>query len=177
MRTLLALSCVLLFGLASAFGQASIRDLSPSHAAALETYLSKNKQNSFRSENDVDREYVKYMRENFGRNFKPNYVAGDFNGDRVVDFAVLLQRTGKPTGEAPGENASKDHFPDYPLTLVVFNGVKGGRFRVAFSENLDGPKAAFINVTTTRKKRLYYGVFETDNTFSLVPAGRGYTVR
>ncbi len=177
MKHLLAFACVLIFGLVSVFGQATIRDLRPTHAAALETYLSKNKQNSFRSENIVDRDYVKYMRETYGKNFRPNYVAADLNGDRVVDFAVLLQRTGKPTGEAPDENASSDHFPDYPLTLVVFNGVKGGRFRVAFSENLDGPKAAFINVTTARRKRLYYGVFETDNTFSLVPAGRGYTVR
>jgi len=177
-KYLISLVCILPFGLASVFGQASIRDLDPSHAAALETFLSKNKQNSFRGESVVDDEYLKYMRESFGKKFRPNYVSADFNGDRVIDFAVLLQRAGKPTNQTPSESASKEHFPDYPLTLVVFNAMKGGKFRVAFTQNLAGPKAAFINLTTARRKRLYYGIFETDSdTFQLVPAGRGYTAR
>jgi hypothetical protein len=178
MKTLLAFSCVLLFGSASVFCQASIRDLIPAHAAALETYLSKNKQNSFRSENSVDDDYLKYMRESFGKNFVPNYVAADLNGDGVRDFAVLLQRVGEPTNAAPSEHSSKEHFPDYPLTLVVFNGMRGGRFRVAFTQDLDGPKAAFIKLTSGRTKRLNYGIFETDSdSFRLVPAGRGYVLR
>ena len=172
----LAVAFVLSAGLASVFGQASIKDLRPPHAAALETYLAKHKQNSFRPQ--VDDEYLKYMRETFGKNFRPNYVVADLNGDRVEDFAVLLKRAGEPTNNAPDANASKEHFPDHPLTLVVFNGIKGGRFRVAFSRDLDGPLAAFINVTRARTKRLYYGIFETDSdTFRLVPSGRGYIVK
>ena len=163
---------------ASVCAQTAMKDLKPTHAAELETYLSKNKQNSFRSETIVDHEYLKYMRETYGKNFKPSYAVGDFNGDRVEDFAVLLKRAGEPTNNAPSENASKEHFPDHPLTLVVFNGIKGGRFRVAFSRDLDGPLAAFINVTRARTKRLYYGIFETDSdTFRLVPSGRGYVVK
>ena len=170
-----AILCVLLVASGSVFGQASVRDLSPSHATELETYLSKNKQNTFRSENIVDDDYLKYMRESLGAKLTPNYVVGDFNGDRIKDFAVLLNRDGTPTNLPTSANASKEHFPDHPLTLVVFNGVKGGKFRVAFTQNLDGPKAAFISMTTARKKRLYYGVFETDSDiFSLVPSGNGY---
>jgi hypothetical protein len=42
----------------------------------------------------------------------------------------------------------------------------------------DAPKAAFINVTSGRQKRLYYGIFETDSdNFRLVPAGRGYVLK
>jgi hypothetical protein len=118
------------------------------------------------------------MRETLGRTFRPNYVVADLNGDRVEDFAVLLQRAGKPTNQAPSEHSSKEHFPDYPLTLVVFNGGKGGKFSVAFTRDLDGPRAAFISLTTGRTKRLYYGIFETDSDiFTLVPAGRSYVMK
>jgi hypothetical protein len=176
-KNLAVASCILLIVSASVIGQASVRDLNPSHAAAVETYLSENKQKRFRAD-VVDDDYLKSMRESFGKNFIPDYVAADFNGDRINDFAVLLQREGEPTNQAPGENASKEHFPDYPLTLVVFNGIKGGKFRVAFTQNVDGPRAAFINVTTGRRKSLYYGIFETDSdTFTLAPAGRGYVVK
>ncbi len=178
MKTLLAVLCILVLSQTFILGQASVRDLSPAHAAELGTFLSKNKQNTFRAESVVNDEYLRYMRESLGKSFKPNYVVADLNGDRVVDFAVLLNRAGKPTNQFPGGNASKEHFPDYPLTLVVFNGMKGGRFRVAFTRNLDGPKAAFISLTPGRKKRLYYGIFETDSDiFTLVPTGRGYSAK
>jgi hypothetical protein len=177
-KYLLVLSCVLIFGLPSVFGQASILDLSPLHAAAVEAYLAKNKRNSFRAETVVDADYLRSMRESLGRTFRPNYVVADLNGDRVIDFAVLLNRAGKPTNQPTSEHASKEHFPDHPLTLVVFNGVKGGEFRIAFTQDLDGPPAAFIHLTTGRKKRLYYGIFETDSDiFTLVPAGRGYVIK
>jgi hypothetical protein len=174
----LGIVCVLVVASGSVFGQASVRDLSPTHAAALETYLSQNKTNTFRAESILDDDYLKYMRESLGAKLTPNYVVGDFNGDRIKDFAVLLNRAGTPTNLPTSPSSSKEHFPDHPLTLVVFNGMKGGRFRVAFTRNLDGPKAAFISMTTARRKRLYYGVFETDSDmFTLVPSGRGYVAR
>ena len=175
-KNLLAVSFVLVVVLAPVFGQASIRNLSRSHAAALGDYLAKNKKNSFRAETVVDADYLKYMRESLGKTFRPNYVAADFNGDRIGDFAVLLNREGATTNQPANENASKEHFPDYPLTLVVFNGMRGGKFRVAFSRDLDGPRAAFIHLTPRR--RLYYGVFETDSDiFTLVASGKGYVVK
>lgn len=178
MKNFLTVSFILFSSLVSVYGQASVRDLSPAHAEAVETYLSTNKQNTFRGQGTVDADYLKYMRESLGKTFTPNYVVADLNGDRIKDFALLLNRSGKPTNLPANANASREHFPDHPLTLLVFNGMKGGKFRVAFTQNLDGPKAAFINLTTGRRKRLYYGVFETDSdTFTLVPVGRGYVRR
>jgi hypothetical protein len=177
-KYLCVLASVLIFGLPSVFGQASIGDLSPAHAAQVEAYLAKNKRHSFRAETVVDGDYLRSMRESLGKTFRLNYVVADLNGDRINDFAVLLNRAGKPTNQPTSEHASKEHFPDHPLTLVVFNGVKGGEFRVAFTQDLDGPRAAFIHLTTGRKKRLYYGIFETDaDIFTLVPAGRGYVIK
>jgi hypothetical protein len=175
-KNLLAVSFALFAAIAPVLGQASIQDLGRSHAAALGDYLAKNSKNSFRAETIVDAAYLKYMRESLGKTFRPNYVAADLNGDRIGDFAVLLNRQGSTTNQPSGENASKEHFPDYPLTLVVFNGMRGGKFRVAFSRDFDGPRAAFIHLTPGR--RLYYGVFETDSDiFTLVAAGKGYVVK
>jgi hypothetical protein len=177
-KNFLAVLFVLFAGMTSVVGQVSIRDLSPAHSAALQTHLAANTKNSFRAENIVDDAYLKYMRESFGKTFRPNYVAADLNGDRIQDFAVLLNRVGEPTDPPADENSSKEHFPSYPLTFVVFNGMPGGKFRVAFTQDLNGPKAAFLNLTTGRRKRLYYGIFETDSdTFTLTPAGRGYVVK
>jgi hypothetical protein len=149
--------------------QRSVSDLSPAHAAALERYMSANKGLTFRSENNLGGDYLKVMRETFGKNFKPNYAVADFNRDKIKDFAVLLYRAGKPvrikgiTGE--------EHAVEHPLRIVVFNGAGNG-FRVAYSKDLAGPAAAFIKFD----KKLGYGVFETDDTFMLRPAGRGYAV-
>lgn len=155
-------------------GQKSVLDLKPSHAVALERYLSSNKGLTFRQEYNLDDDYMKDVRKWMGRNFKPNYAVGDFNRDRIQDFAVLLYRPGKPEyigAEGEGDPVT-EHNPDYPLRLVVFNGQKNG-FRIAFSEDLMGPHAAFIRF----EKQLYYAVFESDaDTFLLAPAGKSYIV-
>lgn len=162
------LIAIFVFGF-SVSGQKSVSEFAPSHAAALERYLSENKALTFRQEHNLSDEYLKYVHESFGKRFKPSYAVGDFNRDKMQDFAVLLYREGKsePSG-ASGEN--NEHTPDYPLRLVVFNGTKQG-FRVAYTTDLMGPHAAFIRFD----KQLYYGIFETDSdTFILMPAGRGY---
>ncbi len=163
--------------------QRTIDDLLPSHAAALQNYLSKNGDRYFRQEHILEDTYLNTVRTKwgFGKKYKPNYVVADLNRDGLVDFAILLIREGKEEWSADielNERIRNEHNPDYPLTLLVFNRMKGGRFRVAFSKDLMGPNAAFINVSTERgKKKLYYGVFETDSdTFSLAPAGRGYII-
>ncbi|CAN5271350.1 hypothetical protein BH20ACI2_BH20ACI2_16360 [soil metagenome] len=150
-------------------GQKSVSDLATNHAAALESYLSANKTLTFRQDHNLSDEYLNSVHEWFGKRFKPNYAVGDFNRDKIGDFALLLYREGKsePSG-ASGEN--NEHTPDYPHRLVVFNGSKRG-FRVAYTTDLMGPHAAFIRFD----KKLYYGIFETDSdTFILAPAGRGY---
>ena len=150
-------------------GQKSVSQLAANHAAELEKYLSANKTLTFRQEHNLSDEYLKSVNEWFGKGFKPNYAVGDFNRDKIGDFAVLLYREGKSEpSSASGEN--NEHTPDYPLRLVVFNGTKRG-FRVAYTTDLMGPHAAFIRFD----KKLYYGIFETDSdTFILAPAGLGY---
>ena len=128
----------------------------------------------FRQEYDLGDEYLKDVRKWMGKKFMPNYATADFNRDKMIDFAVLLYRDGKPefTGEDGKEGPVTEHNPDYPLRLVVFNGGKAG-FDVAHTEDLMGPHAAFIAFD----KRLYYGVFETDaDTFILAPKGKGYII-
>ena len=161
----------------SAFGQRSIADLQPQHREALKNYLKTRTSMSLRLERVVDREYLASMIEFLGAGLKPNYAVGDFNGDRRTDFAVLLTRPGKPRNFPAGEEArSSEHFPDYPLHLVVFNGAPGSAFKPAFSMNFFGPNASFLQFNK-KSKRLYYGVYETDNMFSLLPRGSGYRVK
>jgi len=151
-----------------------MKSLKPNHAAALETYLAKNRSLGFMPENLLDRQYLADMRKYFRKGFMPYYTFGDLNGDRLEDFAMLLSRDGEPkeTGLAP-----KTHDPDFPLRIVIFNGQHAGGFKVAFSEDLYGPRASFINYSMKkRKKVLYYGIFETDNTFTMRPTGKGYIV-
>ena len=174
MKNLLLL---ILFLSPSAFGQRSIADLEPQHREALKYYLKTRASMSLRLESVLDREYLASMIQFLGAGLKPNYAVGDFNGDKRRDFAVLLTRPGRqrnlPTGE---EGHSSEHFPDYPLHLVVFNGAPGSAFKPAFSMNFFGPNAAFLQFNK-KSKRLYYGVYETDNMFSLSPRGSGYRVR
>lgn len=183
MRNLLLL--LLCFFVMSSNGQTSVGSLKPAHAAALEEYLSTHPKNGFRQEyvlDVLDPEYLKEIRKSFRKGFMPSYAKGDFNRDGVEDFALLLTRKGESV-----ENDIKlqTHNPDYPLTLVVFNGVKRSAkslrsrvqsapiFKVAHTTDLMGPPAAFINFDGT----LYYGVFESDaDTFILAPAGKGYII-
>ena len=183
MANLIVVLMLIVFGATHLAGQTSVSDLKPSHAAALKGYLSEHQDRSFRQETILSEDYLKSFRneEGFGKSFKPNYSAADFNGDGSEDFAVLLNREGKeewPEELEEGQRTHSEHFPDHPLTLLVFNGIKGGKFRLAFSKDLMGPNAAFINLETRRRKKvLYYGIFESDaDTFSLSPAGRGYAI-
>jgi alpha-ketoglutarate-dependent taurine dioxygenase len=117
------------------FAQKSASELLPAHSAELERYLTANKNLAFRQGYNLDDEYLKSVHEWFGKSFKPNYAVGDFNRNRIKDFAVLLYREGKCE---PNEGiTSEEHKEDYPLRLVVFNGIAKG-FRVAIYEGLDG---------------------------------------
>lgn len=158
----------LLFSM-NAFAQKSVSELLPAHAAALQEYLAAHKNNGFRQEYVLDEEFLKAMRKYRSKGFKPNYITGDFNRDRIKDFAVLMTREGEPV---KNDSGTETHNPDYPLTLVIFNGLKKGGFRVAYNIDLMGPAAAFIDYY---QRSFFYGVFESDAyTFGLAPAGKGY---
>ena len=106
------------------YAQNSVSDLLTKHAAALEPYLSENKNHYFRQEDNLDDDYLSLIRKDwgFGAKFKPNYAVADFNGDRITDFAILLSREGKEEWSpelSAEERVHDEHNPDYPLTLVV----------------------------------------------------------
>jgi hypothetical protein len=157
------------------FGQKRVADLSPTHAAALEAFLSTNKNYQFLSEKVQDAEYLKEMSKYFGKTIKPYYQVADFNHDKIIDFAMILSRKGEPK-ENEGIT-SEPHKYDYPLAVIIFNGNKNGTFRKAFIEDIEAPLACFLNVEGTKKKQIYFGVFESDaDTRIFTPAGKGYII-
>lgn len=154
------------------FGQKTVAELKPKHAVALEQFLSKNKDYQFLSSKVIDAEYMKFIRESLGKTFEPYYLAADFNGDKIEDFAIILSRKGerKESGAT-----SEEHKYDYPLAVVIFNGNKNGTFTKVFIENIEAPLVCFLNVEGTKKKTIYFGVFESDaDTRIFTPVGKGY---
>lgn len=156
-------------------GQKRVADLNPKQAAALEVFLSGNKDYSFLSENVLDAEYLKDMRKYF-KSLKPYYNVADFNRDGILDFALILSRKG-PTKDN-GEGIAETHRYDHPLSIVIFNGDKKGGYRKAFLEDVEAPLACFLNTDIVKKKKeLYFGVFESDaDTRIFTPTGKGYII-
>jgi len=152
MRSIISLILILSASI-SVFAQRSVEDLPKEHAAAVADYLSANKAVKFRPQHGFSADYLEFITEELGKGFKMSYAAGDFNGDKAGDFAMLFLRDGKP--ESSGAT-SEEHSTDYPLRLVVFNGETGGKFRVAYSFYLMGPLAAIINFAV--KGLTYRGV-------------------
>ena len=146
-----------------AVAQRSVTEYTPAQRVALQEFISKNPGYQFIPETWVEEDTLRAARIEwgFGRRFKPYYQVGDFNRDRLPDFAVVLL-----TGRSADD-------PNGGLHVVIFNGVKGGRYRVAHVEHEEFNTATFINVGGGR---LYVGVFETDSAGCFVPAGRGYIV-
>lgn len=169
MRSVVSLALIL-FASISVLAQSSVEELPTEHAAAVADYLAANKAVTFRPQHGFSADYLKFITEELGKGFKMSYAAGDFNGDKVGDFAMLFLRDGKPE---PSGATSEEHAMDHPLRLVVFNGEPGGKFRVAYTFDLMGPHAAYIQFAD---KRMNYGVFETDQAFYLVPVGESYTL-
>lgn len=158
-----------------AFAQKTVKDLKPAHAIALENFLSKNKTYSFLSEKSLDAEYLAEVRKWFGKTLNPYYHVGDFNHDKITDFALILSRKGEPK-EDKGVT-SEPHKYVYPLAIIIFNGIKNGIFRQAFLEDVEVPLACFLNTDGDKKKELYFGVFESDaDTMLFTPVGKGYII-
>lgn len=161
MDTLVA---VLIFSFAiAATPQKSVTEYTPAQRAALQAFIAKNSTYQFMPETWFEEATLKSARTEsvFGKSFKPYYQTGDFNRDGKRDFAVIL---------LTGKNVSD---PKSGMHVVVFNGSKGGSYRVAHIEHEDFSTALFIGVN---RNTLYVGVMETDSTGCFVPAGRGYIV-
>lgn len=143
--------------------QKSVREYTPAQRAALQVFITENPDYQFIPETWFDEDTLKAARKEwgFGKNFRPYYQAADFNRDRLQDFAVVLL-TGKNYQD-----------PKWGLHVVIFNGVKGGSYRVAHIEHEEFSAALFIDV---QHRRLFVGVMETDSAGCFEPAGRGYIV-
>src|SRR5690606_26561129 len=118
MRHIAALIIVIL-GSISLSAQNSVEELPTEHSAAVADYLLANKEVRCRPQHRFSPDYMKLITEELGKGFERRYAVGDFNGDKVEDFAMLFPREGKP--EASGAT-SEEPSTDFPLRLVVFNG-------------------------------------------------------
>ena len=118
-------------------------------------------------ESEFDQDSLEWLRNNVsaGKAFSPFHLINDFNRDGKKDFAVLLKSVNNPK------------FQYRQISLVVFNGIGEGQFRVAYFDVVDEeahtPLAYFINVPNWGKG-LYYSLFETDAGQALTPKGQGY---
>ncbi len=60
---------------------------------------------------------------------------------------------------------------------MIFNGNKNETFTKAFVEDIEAPLVCFLNVEGTKKKTIYFGVFESDaDTRIFTPVGKGYII-
>jgi hypothetical protein len=111
---------------------------------------------------------IKQMRAGYGGALKPvpdyhPYIAtGDFNGDGVEDFAVVVLDRSKQ---------------EKNFALVVFNGpFKSETASPAFMQSGLDLKYSGLSYGPPRPKpyRLLLGPFESDSGVLLIPRGRGY---
>ncbi len=154
----------------SVVAQKSVLNLNPKHRQALRVFLDSNQSYSFLSEELYDAEFLKDMRTDRGKNFMPYYMAGDFNHDKVQDFAIILKREGKPEDN----NQAEPFRYSYPLALVVFNGKKKGGFQKAFLKNEMMPFVVYLDWTQDKRKRLFYGMDGGLGGSVLTPVSKGY---
>ena len=166
---------MIVFGVTAVLGQKQMSDLDQKHAAALETFLSRNGDYRFLSESVIEAHYLKDMRNDF-KGLKPYYRVGDLNRDGIRDFAIILSRKGARKDN--GEGVAETHRYDYPLAVVIFNGTKNGTYNKALVEDIDAPYACFLNPSTVKgKKQLYFAVFESDaDTRIFSPVGKAYKI-
>lgn len=106
------------------------------------------------------------MRNGYGQtwsavpDYHPYAATGDFNGDGITNFAVMVIDQTKSTKN---------------FELLVFNGpFQAGSKAPAFAQpGLEGD-ALFFGPPRPKPYRLVVGPFESDNAAILVPHGRTY---
>ncbi len=101
----------------------------------------------------------------------PYYRVGDFNRDGKQDFALILAKD-TPPKEDP--DLDEDHRFQYELSVVIFNGLRGGRYKAVFVKETTAPLVSFIAMTEEKRSKLYFAISETDSGFVMTPAGQGY---
>jgi hypothetical protein len=164
-RCMLFLGTCLLIGLPAFCGHT----LTPQERKVLEGWLGQHPEFRVATDEDCDcADDIKEMKAGDGGEWKPvpdyhPYVAtGDFNGDGVQDFAVVLIDLSKQ---------------EKNFVLVVFNGpFKSAKGTPAFVKaGLDLKYyGLFYGPPRPKPYRLLVGRFETDSGWLVVPHGRGY---
>ncbi len=175
MKIFVAQTIVFLFLSISAFGQKSVASLEPAHAEALQKFLQANQNLDFLTESSFDaaeKGILKFARQHINAKLTPYYLAADFNRDGFRDFAVIVTDDDPP--EDQGEGFSESHRYNYKLMIVVFNGSKNKTYKPVFKKQVESPLVCFLNMTSEKKPRLYWGIIETDASMFISPAGNGY---
>src|ERR1039458_2890658 len=163
--------CVLIC-LALALPAWASHTLAPQEQKILTVWLSGHAQYRAAANKDCDcEEDIQKMKAGSGGVWRPvpdyfPYVAtGDFNGDGIRDFAVVVIDRTKST---------------HQFTLLVFNGPFGSdAVDPAFVESGLDLQYMGLSYGPPRPKphRLIMGRFESDNTSMLVPHGKTYKLR
>jgi hypothetical protein len=143
--------------------------LSPEEQQVLKSWLARHSVNRQATDQDCDcAGDIQQMRAGSGgvwkpvRDYHPYIATGDFNGDGVRDFAVVLIDRGKK---------------EKNFALIVFNRpYKPERPSPAFFQSGMDLKYIGLAYGPPRPKpyRLLLGPFESDSGSLLVPYGRGY---
>ena len=135
----------------------------------LQTWLTKHKEYRIATDKDCDCEGdISQMRAGYGRaqkavsDYHPYTATGDFNGDGVQDFAVVLIDRSKQ---------------ERNFALIVFNGpFKSETQSPAFMQADMDLKYSGLFYGPPRPKpyRLLLGPFESDSGMLLIPRGHSY---
>jgi hypothetical protein len=129
----------------------------PEHKRAVELWLTESPNLRVATIADcLNKGGLAATRKQFGRNYHPYYIVGDFNGDRKQDFAIALIR---------------DNKRETPFAIAIFNGPLGKNSVPAyFSEEWDlSDGGLFVG-----GGGILAGPFESDNCVLLRPRGRKY---
>ncbi len=153
------------------FPQKTVKNLLPSHAEALIKFRSTHPDHNFLSELSMDSERLADMKKN--KILNPYYLVGDFNQDKIQDFALILGRKGRPKFDNPEEAEARAE--DQNLSVVVFNGIGRNKYKAALVEKVEAPLFCFLGLSTGKKPRLYFALWGSDSdSFVLTPVGKSY---
>jgi hypothetical protein len=136
----------------------------------LESWLAHHPEYRIATDEDCDcADDIKQMKAGSGGawkpvpDYRPHIATGDFNGDGVEDFAVIVI----------GPSKQEKNF-----AIVVFNGPFKGETPAFFESGLDLKyQGMFFGPPRPKPYRLLVGRFESDSGSVLVPHGRGYKWR